>query len=128
MFLRYNLFGILWAWAILVLTLSPKSALPPTPLWGDITFDKFAHAFVYSILVVLLIIGFKKQFTYSKLKYNAILYALAISIFYGIVLELLQIFAKDRYVEVDDISANITGCILGFICFFLIYGRKFVFK
>ncbi|PCH67426.1 MAG: VanZ family protein [Bacteroidetes bacterium] len=118
----------MWAWAIMVLTLSPKTALPQIPLWGDITFDKFAHAFVYGILVVLLIIGFKKQFTYSQLKYNAILFALAISISYGIILELLQIFAKDRFVEVADITANFIGCILGFVFFFLIYGRKFVFK
>ena len=128
MFLKYNLFGILWAILIFFLVLTPQSKITDTPLIGPFEFDNLAHAFVYAILVILLIIGFKKQYKYSFLKYHAIGYALAWSVSYSIVLEFFQIFTTDRHFELSDINSNLCGCFLGFIAFFIIYGKKFVMK
>lgn len=128
MFLKYNLFGITWALIILFLTLTSQSKITDSPLIGPFEFDNIAHAFVYAILVLLLILGFKKQFKYSYIKYHAIAFSLAYSASYSIVLEFLQIFTYDRNFEISDIISNLCGCFLGFITFLIIYGKKFVIK
>ena len=125
MFLRHNLPGIIWAITILALCGIPGDHLPDLSIWELLSFDKVAHAFVFALLVVFLLIGFKKQFTYPWLRYNAKKTALIFSISYGGLIELFQgtVFAG-RTTDVIDFIANTLGCFLGLLLFRLIYGKE----
>lgn len=121
MFLRFNLPTILWAVFILVLILLPSQQLPEIENNTLISFDKLAHAFVFAVLVLLMIVGFIKQSVYPVLRNNAVSYSLYISIAYAIILEVTQLLASGRMVELYDGIANIAGCLLGFGLFYTIY-------
>ncbi len=120
MFLRYNLLTILWAIFILFLVLLPGQHLPelaPTLL----SIDKLAHAFVFCVLVLLMIVGFIKQSAFTGLRNNAIRNSLKISVAYAFVLEITQSLSNGREVDVYDGVANIVGCLLGYGLFYVIY-------
>lgn len=121
MFLRYNLFNILWALFILVVSLSPGEAMPLTDIWQIISFDKIAHFAVYAILSFLCIVGFTKQYNFRWLRKNAVVTAIGFSIIYGVILELLQSFSPGRFIEYADIFANSIGCALGYVIYLVIY-------
>lgn len=122
MFLRYNLFTFCWLLLIMLLTLTPGTALPETSLWEElISFDKVVHFFLFCVLVLLAIIGFTKQYAYKKVRTQAVPLALGIGIVYGLLIEVLQIPIEGRYLEVMDMLANTIGCFLGYGVFYLIY-------
>ena len=122
MFFRYNFFTFCWLLLILLLTLTPGSSMPETNLWEElISFDKIVHFAIFSMLVLLMIVGFTKQYTYEKLRKNAVLASLSISVAYGILIELIQIPIPGRGLEIMDIVANTIGCFLGYAVFYLVY-------
>lgn len=123
MILRYNLFTILWAAVILITTLLPSYSMPSTlSIWDFLSFDSFAHAFLFAVLTFLMIVGLKKQFTYPKLKHFAIRTSLFTSTLFGIFIELLQhFFIYGRQGDIVDVICNTTGCLLGILLFKIIY-------
>lgn len=121
MFFRYNVFGISWAIIILLLILMPGKDMPDTDIWSILTFDKFAHFFVFAVLVFLLIVGFIKQHTYIRLRFNAVRSALLISIGYGLLLEIGQSLIAGRTFDLTDVLANMIGCFLGSLLFYMVY-------
>lgn len=126
MLIRHLAGGISWAILILILCSSPKSELPSTTLWDFLSLDKLAHASVFCILVHLLIVGFKKQYSSFYLRYHARIWAFAIGVIYGIAIELIQMFfSTDRSAEFLDLIANTFGCLSGILLFRLIYGKEF---
>lgn len=126
MFIQYNLFGLSWAAIILVLTISPGHEMPKTLDWNLLAFDTFSHFFVFGLLTLLLIVGFTKQFTFPKLRNNAVAYAIGSGIIYGILIEGIQSIIPGRFFDLVDILANSIGCFTGYLAFFLIY--KFSFR
>lgn len=124
MFLRYNLFTILWAGVIFSLILMPGKEMPD---FGDVfSFDKLAHLGVFCILSFLMIIGFTKQRTYQRLSKNPIKYGLIISGIYASILELGQAIVPDRYANYYDLAFNLMGVLIGYAFFVLIYKFSFV--
>lgn len=123
MFFKHTFVAFLWALFILALCGLPGNGFPDLSFWQLLTFDKFAHAFVYAVLVVLLIVGFKKQRRFLALRYNAVKAAMLSSIAYGGIVEFLQqlIFIQ-RSGDLIDFFANTVGCVLGLFSFYLIYG------
>lgn len=120
MFLRNNFSGLLWALIITILSFLPPSSFPETKLVG---LDKFVHAFLYCVLTFLLIIGFKKQFSFKRLRSNAITLAAVLSVIYGALIEVLQgMIFVNRSMELADVVANAIGCLIGVIIFFF-YGK-----
>ncbi len=85
------------------------------------SFDKFAHGFVFCILSFLMIVGFTKQSTFYKLRNNAVIFGLIISITYALFLELGQLLVSGRMVEMLDAIANVLGCLSGYAVFYAIY-------
>lgn len=101
-----------WGAVILILSLMPGKNLPEVP-WDIANPDKLAHAFVYLSLTFLIAWGFYQK---KQLNRKTIFLALFISIFYGILLEIVQYgFFPDRYFELLDIIANIIGSILSLV-------------
>ena len=122
MFFRYNLFTFCWLLLILLLTLTPGSSIPEANLWEELlSFDKVVHFLIFSILTLLMIIGFTKQYTYAYLRKHAVAASLVISIGYGLIIELVQIPIPGRYMEAMDIIANSIGCFIGYAIFYIIY-------
>lgn len=121
MFFRYNLFNILWALCLLLLTLMPGKNMPNLDLWWLIAFDKAAHFFFFSVLMMLTIIGFRKQYRYITLRNHAERGALIACVGFGASIEVIQSMIPGRSVEYEDIIANILGCLLGYGIYYLIY-------
>lgn len=129
MFFRYNKNGILWAILIFILSATPGSDMPPTYLWGFIGFDKITHAFFYTILVVLWITGFIRQHSFPSLRFRAVMYAVTFSILYGILIEILQhFFFHEREGDLLDVAADATGCAIGALILYIIYGKELMSK
>jgi VanZ family protein len=122
MFFRYNLFTFLWLLLILLLTLTPGGAMPEANLWEELlSFDKVVHFMIFGILVLLMIVGFTKQYSYAYLRKYAVPLSLSICIGYSILIEVIQIPIPGRYMEFMDIVANTLGCFIGYGIFYLIY-------
>jgi len=121
MFLRFNLFTILWALVILFLILTPGQQMPEVKDDYFLSIDKVAHIFVFMVLTFLMIVGFKKQHRYTNVSRKAVKSALLISGGYSLLLELMQLLSAERMVQFTDMVANLTGCFLGYFAFIAIY-------
>ncbi len=123
MFLRYNLFTIIWAGIIFFLILMPGQQFPEL---GDLfSFDKLAHLGVFAILALLMIIGLSKQSRYPKLRANSIKFSIIISLTYASILELGQELIPDRYANFYDMAFNTLGVLIGYLFFLIIYKLSF---
>ncbi len=110
---------MLWGMMILFFSLLPGRDIPKIDI---INFDKFVHAVIYGVWVFILLVGFHKQHSIMKLRYNAGKSALLIAFIYGTIIEVLQeLLFEDRYFDLMDISANMIGGITGSLLFTLIY-------
>ncbi len=124
MFFRYNLYALVWAAFIFVLCVLSGEEFPDLSFWSFFTFDKAAHAFVFAVLVLLLTVGFIKQYTYKSLRYIAVPAAATISLLYGALTETMQMFLQNgRMADVMDFIANSVGVVIGVLLFHIIYGK-----
>lgn len=116
MFLRYNIAGILWAIFIFILCSLPGYTIPHYR-WTDLlSVDKAVHAFLFCILSLLFIRGFKKQEQFPFLKMHTALIVFLISAGYGGLLELMQNYCfVDRSGSWFDFIADAAGGILGIV-------------
>jgi VanZ family protein len=97
------------------------------PDLGDLfSFDKLAHLGVFCVLCFFMIVGFTKQYAIPRLKKNPVTYSLIISASYASVLELGQSIIPDRYANFYDMAFNLTGVLIGYILFLLVYKLTFV--
>ncbi|MEM9982382.1 MAG: VanZ family protein, partial [Bacteroidota bacterium] len=114
MFLKYNLFTLLWASLIAIATLLPGKQIP------QINYsDKLVHMMIFAVLTLLMIVGFIKQNTFAFLRFNAVKVALVISICYGAGLEAAQQLIPGRHFDWFDFAANVTGTLLGWLFFYV---------
>jgi VanZ family protein len=100
---------ILWAIVILVLSTIGVGVSLPTAWLELLSWDKLAHAFIYGVFTFFLAGIF--------LKYHFIRPALwlsfTVSLIYGAIMELIQyLFFPNRFFEVWDIVANLTGALI----------------
>lgn len=108
--------ALAWASIILVLCLTPGSALPEWQ-WADLlSVDKFIHAAIFGILVLLLVRGFKGQAAGSTLALRAVPIAAVIGVLYGASMEgMQQIPGLGRHGDLLDLIANTIGCLVALI-------------
>ncbi len=116
--MKYFIPSIIWALLILFLSSGPGIQLPKSTI--DLSIDKVGHFIFYGILAFSIAYGyFKNNPTKDK---KGLFKALIISGFYGICLEIMQYsFFPNRYFEVLDIIANISGSLIGILFFKYIY-------
>jgi VanZ family protein len=81
--------------------------------WTDLlSIDKFVHAGVFAILVLLLVQGLRKRDGGLDLRSRAMAWWLTACVAYGGLLEIMQgAFLVDRYADVLDFLANGAGCV-----------------
>ena len=122
MFLRYNLLTFIWAAFILLLSVLPGGAIGFPAILNFIPVDKLVHLFIYCVFVFIMMVGFKKQYSVTWLRYYSATSAILIAISYGILMELLQGFViMDRNLEFYDIIASSVGSLLGYWLFIQVY-------
>ncbi|MEM1120399.1 MAG: VanZ family protein [Bacteroidota bacterium] len=113
--MKYFIPAIIWGTLILYLSAGPSVQMPPS-WWDFIAIDKVGHLVFYGIFTCLLVFGFHKK--NQGIQKNTLLKSLIISSFYGIGMEIMQYsLFPNRYFEVLDIIANISGSLLGLLFF-----------
>lgn len=112
--------AIIWGLIILYLSGGADIQLPPS-VWDIIAVDKVGHLVFYGILAYLIALGcYKNQ--QEKISRKTLIISCLISSIYGICLEFMQYsFFPNRYFEVLDIIANISGSLIGILFFKYIY-------
>ena len=118
MFLKYNKWAMLWALLILILCGMPGKDIPHISFLELLSFDKFVHAGIFFVLVLLMVRGLTLQITFSGIKNNAKLFSFGFCVIYGGSLEIMQgtIF-QDRSADVFDFIANSFGATLGLLLY-----------
>lgn len=98
-----TLIFLLWLVIVAYLSLAsdPASMMPEK-------YDKVGHFFLYLITSSLFYIVFKRKFR------RVLLHAVLFSMFYGTLMELLQVLVPKRSFSFEDIIANTSGAI-GFL-------------
>lgn len=122
--IHFQLNSILWGAVILLLCGLGGNEFPSFKWHFSLSFDKIIHISFYSILTLLITVGYYKQHIHSIKRRKAWLVALLVGIIYGIVVEWLQanVFFE-RSADFMDMIANTEGSILGIGLFYLIYGK-----
>jgi VanZ family protein len=116
---------ISWAAIIFFAYSIPGDDLAYTDPWDILKFDKIVHFSLFAVLVLVLIVAFKKQRQIRFVHFYSRAYAVVIAILYGIALEAVQgIFFIGRYSDWLDVIANIIGAFGGLLLFRMIYGRS----
>ncbi len=114
MFLKHTKWALLWALLILILCGIPGKDIPHISFLELLSFDKFVHAAIFLILILLLIRGFLVQTTFVLMQEKAKHFSILICITYGGLLEIMQeTLFEDRSADVYDFIANSFGCVLG---------------
>lgn len=101
---------LLWAAAMLVLTLTPAKEMPRTPTWELLSFDTAAHAGVFAVLAALAGLWALQP---PRLRHPA-RWVLLGCIAFGALIEVLQyIMAVGRHAEWSDLLSDAIGAALG---------------
>ncbi len=109
----YIWLAVLWTLTIIVLCLESTADLPKIKISS---FDKIAHTIIHLVFTFLWFMSFKNlKIEFKKAALSAFLF----SIFFGIMIEILQqILTTTRQADILDVLANITG---GFLAVCLVY-------
>ncbi|MCM0647452.1 VanZ family protein [Clostridium swellfunianum] len=84
---------------------------------------KYAHAFEYIVLAILLSNAF---LVFNKKGKESIVYILFICLFYSVIDEFHQYFVPGRTSMVSDVLIDFSGSLIGLILFYLIYYKLFL--
>lgn len=113
MFLKHTKWAMLWALLIFVLCSIPGKDIPHVSYLELLEFDKFIHAFLFFILVLLTVRGLKLQKKFPNISKLAMITAVTASVLYGGLLEIMQgMFFDGRSTDIYDFIANTFGCLL----------------
>jgi len=122
---RYFIIPVVWALAILVLYSIPGFDLSYEEPWDLLRLDKIAHMGLFAVMFLVLMVAFRKQGSYSRLKFHARKFSLILTLLYGAVLEFYQgAFFIERSSDLLDFIANSVGAFLGILLFRILYGKE----
>lgn len=115
--MKYFWYPLTWFIIIFIACAMPGKDIPHISFLEILAFDKWVHAGIFFVLVVLLMRGMK--LTYVRVAHmTAILFALAIAIPYGGLLEIMQgTLFTDRSADPYDFIANSFGAICGVLLY-----------
>ncbi|MBL0138543.1 MAG: VanZ family protein [Bacteroidetes bacterium] len=114
MFLRVHLPTLAWAIFILIICGIPGDKIPEMTFWQWLKPDKIVHLLIFGLLCFLMIRSFLALNTGSFFYKNAKMLSLLLTIFYGILIEILQatVFIH-RSGDIRDAIANSIGAFVG---------------
>ena len=110
--------ALLWALLILVLCAIPGRDLPKISALELLNFDKFVHALLFLVLILLTVSGLKRQDSFTLLHRSPKMISLILCVAYGGLLEIMQgeLFSE-RTADIFDFTANSFGCTIGIMGF-----------
>jgi VanZ family protein len=110
--------AMLWALIILILCGIPGRDIPHISFLELLSFDKFVHAAIFFVLVLLTIRGLILQGHYKSVNTKPKLFAGFVCISYGGLLEVMQgTLFSERSADIYDFIANSFGCMVGIILY-----------
>ena len=122
---RHYIPVIAWVLVICALYSIPGFDLLYQDPWNFLTLDKLAHVFLFAVLVDLLIVAFRKQYRYRRLRLHARKWSLLVAIGLGGVLEFYQgTYFIMRTSDPLDFAANAIGAFMGLLMFRIVYGKE----
>lgn len=104
-----------WILFIAVLTLLPGKYLSGID-WNFLSIDKAIHFTVFLILSFLGSLFFKQK-NWARTLFTAVSISFLLAIAYGGLLEFSQTFIPQRGFDYADLTANISGAIMGVVLF-----------
>jgi VanZ family protein len=107
--IRYQLPVILWGLLIFVSSSLPSQKLPNLPILG---MDKAIHFGVFFVFALLTHRAIKYQDWFPYLSRHALVYTVPVTILYGVLDEVHQMFVPGRDASVYDLVADGLGAIL----------------
>jgi VanZ family protein len=111
MFLKHTKWALIWALIILILCGIPGKDVPEVSI---VNFDKFVHASIFFVLLLLTVRGFSLQTEVTVLHHSPKTTAFVLCVIYGGTIELMQgAFFVDRTADINDFVANSFGCLAG---------------
>jgi hypothetical protein len=120
--------AMLWALVILILCGIPGKDIPHISLLELLSFDKFVHASIFFVLILLTVRGFSIQTDFSFLATSPRLIAFILCVTYGGLLEIMQgTIIEGRTASIFDFIANTFGCTMGLI-FYNWFDKKILTK
>jgi VanZ family protein len=118
MFFKHTKWSMLWALIILVLCGIPGKDIPHISFLELLSFDKFVHASIFFVLILLTIRGFVMQTNFVNLQQSAKLIAFVGCVAYGGLLEVMQgTLFEGRSASIYDFIANSFGCTMGILLY-----------
>jgi VanZ family protein len=116
MFFKHTKWAMLWALLILVLCGIPGRDIPHISFLELLSFDKFVHASIFFVLLLLTVRGFIVQTTYLNVSHSARFIALVFCVTYGGAMEIMQgTLFEQRSASISDFIANSFGAVLGLL-------------
>jgi VanZ family protein len=116
MFFKHTKWAMLWALLILVLCGIPGRDIPHISFLELLSFDKFVHASIFFVLLLLTVRGFIVQTTFINISHSARFIAFVFCVTYGGVMEIMQgTLFEQRSASVFDFIANSFGATLGIL-------------
>jgi VanZ family protein len=118
MFAKHMRWSLSWAILILILCAIPGRDLPQISALELLNFDKFVHALLFFVLILLTVNGFKRQASFALLYRSPKIISLFLCVIYGGLLEIMQgaVFSE-RTADIFDFIANSFGCTVGIMAF-----------
>lgn len=107
---------------MLIATLTPGDQLPKRP--DVVGFDKLIHVGLFVVLVFLWnrVGGAKKNIFHYQA--NIITNYLVFGIIFAILVEYLQLFVPGRSFNYWDLAANLSGGVIGTVCFYILQRKQ----
>lgn len=116
MFLKHTKWAMFWALLILILCGMPGKDIPHISFLELLSFDKFVHASIFFIFILLSIRGLLLQTRFFRLQQTAKPTAFWFCVAYGGLMEIMQAtLFKDRSADIYDFIANSFGCSMGWL-------------
>lgn len=128
MFFRHTKWAQLWALFILVLCGIPGRDIPHISFLELLSFDKFVHAGIFFVLILLSIRGFSLQTKFQTIQTYSKSFSFVFCVIYGGLMEIMQgtIFIG-RSADVFDFIANSFGSVMGLV-FYNWIEKKFLVR
>ena len=120
MFWRNHWKSVVLALLIFTLSVMPADRVPRVGFLKIPHADKLVHCFLYFVFGTLLISGFNRLKVQRGVTNLALLWAAAISIPYGMGMELIQHFFTSRSASWFDVVANIMGFLVAALLYRII--------
>ena len=116
--------AIIWGIFIFIMSSLPGDDIPKSFIINIPFADKIIHFFFYFLLTILIMLG-TVQKVKTILKIQHFLIVFFISVFYGLLLEVLQglVFVM-RNADFMDVIANSAGSFIGLLTFYHIILKK----